>query len=252
MVAPPECANNDESIAELRAQLAARDAFIATAAHELRNPMTPIAGQVSLLLRLVRGGNAAPERVAAGLERIEWLIERYVRRATTLLDVSRISTGKLSLELAPVHVASVVREVANALAPIAEHARSPIRLDVSDAAVALADRLAVEQIVDNLLSNALKYGAGKPIDVQVEQAHDSVVLRVRDHGIGIPEAECERIFGRFERLAGAGEHGSGFGVGLWIVRRLADAMGGGVAVDSTPGEGATFSVMLPGAAKDKA
>lgn len=251
MAEPPLDGSKDELIEELRAAVAARDAFIATAAHELRNPMTPIAGQVSLLLRLVRGGNAAPERIAAGLERVEWLIDRYVKRATTLLDVSRITTGKLQLEQKPVHVATIVREVANALAPIAEHARSPITVSVSDAAVGELDRLAVEQIVDNLLANALKYGAGKPIDVSAERAGESIAIRVRDRGIGISDADRARIFERFERAVGAAANSPGFGVGLWIVRQLAEAMGGEISVESTPGEGATFTVTLPRHAKDR-
>lgn len=246
----------DLSIDELRRQVAelteavkARDAFIAIAAHELRNPMTPIRAQLDLLLRLLRSGRSSPERIEAGLDRVNWLVEQYIKRATTLLDISRVTSGKLTLEPTSVHLATLVRETVNGLSPLALHAGSVISVDVSDAITGAWDQLAVEQIVDNLVSNAIKYGAGKPIDVAAEADEDRVTIRVRDRGIGISDLDRARIFERFERAVGRGEHGGGFGVGLWIVRQLVEAMGGEIAVDNNNGEGTTFSVTLPIQAK---
>jgi signal transduction histidine kinase len=113
----------------------------------------------------------------------------------------------------------------------------------------LGDGLALQQVIDNLVSNALKYGGGNPVLVSVASEGDGTagtcIVRVCDQGEGIsPEAQA-RIFDRFERAVRPGEHGGGFGVGLWIVRQLVEAMNGTVEVASTPGRGSTFSVRLP-------
>jgi signal transduction histidine kinase len=235
------------AVAELRAAVRARDDFIAIAAHELRNPMTPIAGQVQLVLAAARRGGAPPA-VVAGLERLELAVRHYVRRATTLLDVSRASSGQLRLEPAPCDLSALVRETAEGYAALAERAGCALELDVQDGVCGVHDRLAVEQILDNLLTNALKFGAGRPVTVGLAAAAGgaggAVVLTVRDRGAGIPEADLARVFGRFEQAVGQRRHG-GFGIGLWLVHRLVGAMGGTIAVESRAGEGATFVVRLP-------
>ena len=106
------------------------------------------------------------------------------------------------------------------------------------------DRLALEQVTENLLSNALKFGAGKPVAVALRADGRAARLAVRDRGIGISDADRARVFGRFERAVARREHG-GFGVGLWLVNQLVTAMGGTIAVEGAPGEGTTFTVMLP-------
>ncbi|GAA0583311.1 hypothetical protein GCM10009416_22200 [Craurococcus roseus] len=232
------------AVAELRAAVRARDDFIAIAAHELRNPMTPIAGQVHLLLAAARRGGSSQAQVAAGLERLEVAVRHYLRRATTLLDISRASSGQIRLEPAATDVSAVVRETVEGYAPLAARAGCALRLDVRDGVAATLDRLAVEQVLDNLLSNALRFGAGKPIDVGLAAGADDLTLAVRDRGAGLSEADRARIFGRFEQAVGQRRNG-GFGIGLWLVRRLVDAMRGGIAVESRPGEGATFVVRLP-------
>ena len=108
----------------------------------------------------------------------------------------------------------------------------------------LLDQLAVEQIADNLLSNAVKYGAGEPIEVSLVRHGTVARLTVQDHGIGITQEDQARIFGAFERAVTRREQG-GFGIGLWVVRQLVDAMHGEVLVTSRPAEGSTFTVTLP-------
>jgi signal transduction histidine kinase len=108
----------------------------------------------------------------------------------------------------------------------------------------LLDQLAVEQIADNLLSNAVKYGAGEPIEVSLVRNGTKAQLTVQDHGIGISEEDRARIFGAFERAVTRREQG-GFGIGLWVVRQLVDAMHGEIHVTSRPAEGSTFTVTLP-------
>ena len=234
-----------EQVSQLREAVAARDTFIAIAAHELRNPMTPIRGQAELLLRKVRRGACSTNEIESGLERIEWLIGQYMKRATALLDVSRITSGKLSLTCERVHLASVMRGVVASLAPLAQHAGSTIELAAPEDLVGEWDRLAIEQIIDNLISNAIKYGAGKPIELSATIDGGSAVIRVGDNGIGIPDDDKKRIFDRFERAIGSNKHATGFGIGLWLVRQLVEAMEGEVTVDTPAVGGTLFTVTLP-------
>jgi two-component system, OmpR family, sensor kinase len=235
-------------VASLTEAVEARDAFLAVAAHELRNPMTPIIGRIQILARAVRRPDFQVERLVQGLDEIEWSITRYLKRANVLLDVSRITSGKLALERLPVDVCEVAREVIENFLPLRQHAGSDLTLDLpGEPVIVSGDRLAIEEILDNLVSNAIKYGANKPILLRIgvdEEQHCALIL-VSDNGSGISADDQARIFERFERAVHPGEHLHGFGVGLWIVQQLCQGMEGSVRVDSTPGEGSTFSVTLP-------
>jgi two-component system OmpR family sensor kinase len=240
-----ELTSENQQLAEA---IAARDTFLAAAAHELRNPMTPIRGRVELLRRIVAKPDPEPAQIARGLEQIELLIEQYVKRATTLLDISRITSGKLHLAPAPVALAPIARTVIENFRPVADHAAVRIELTVTgDEPTVLGDGLAVEQIFDNLISNAVKYGAGSPVEVTIaaDSRQRAATVRVRDHGPGISPADRARIFERFERAVLPGHHSGGFGVGLWLVRQLTEAMGGSIDVAGAPGEGSTFTITLP-------
>jgi two-component system, OmpR family, sensor kinase len=235
-------------VARLTEAVEARDAFLIVAAHELRNPMTPIIGRIQILARAARRPDFRIERLAESLDQLEWLITRYLRRANILLDVSRITSGKLALERLPVDVCAVAREVIENLSPSRQHIASDLTLDVPcEPIVVSGDRLAIEEILDNLVSNAIKYGANKPIllRVGVDEEQHRAVIRVSDNGSGISTDNQARIFERFERAVQPGEQLPGFGVGLWIVRQLCQGMEGSVRVDSSPGQGSTFSVALP-------
>ena len=237
-----------EEVALLREAVAARDAFLAVAAHELRNPMTPIVGRVERLRHLLRKPDFRPETLEKSLDQIEWLIAQYVKRATTLLDVSRVTTGQFRLDPAPADVCDLVREVVENFAPVATLAGASLTCRVPDAAIIrMCDRLALEQVLDNLVSNAIKYGAGQPVLISLSHAEPSgsVIMQVHDQGPGISADSQARIFERFERAVRPGQHGGGFGVGLWVVRQLIDTMGGTVTISSRPGEGTTFMVTLP-------
>lgn len=231
--------------AELMEAVKARDEFLAIAAHELRNPMTPIIGQIALLLRAVHSPQGAPpERIREGLERLEISANQFVRRATTLLDISRFNAGRFRLHPEEVDLSLLVRSVAEGHVMLARHAGCLLDVRVQDRIVGICDRTAAEEIVDNLLSNAIKYGAGHPVELDLSRQGTEVILTVRDRGPGISKQDQVRIFAKFERLFGDREH-AGFGVGLWLVRKLVDAMGGRITVSSRPGEGATFTVAVP-------
>ncbi len=232
-------------IIELTAAVEARDTFIAIAAHELRNPMMPIIGQIDLLRTALRATWGAPEQIDNKMERIQQSMRHFVTRAGILLDVSRINSGRLRLALEECDIAALLRDMAADFSDAALRAGVTISITAPDSLLGIWDRLALEQIIDNLLSNAIKYGAGTPIEVIAESRGERVSLQVRDHGNGIPAADRGRVFGRFERAVAQGERRSGFGVGLWVVRQLTEAMGGAVVVGDTPGGGASFTLNLP-------
>lgn len=240
------CSRHTDRIAELEAQVKARDEFIAIAAHELRNPITPISAQVELLLVAAqRAQHQVPIEIHKGLDRLQRAVDAYIRRATTLLDVTRIASDNLRLEPAQLDLSSLMRQLVNAISPLAERAHCRLRLKIQDGISGCWDRTAVEQVVDNLLSNALRYGAGAPVEIELTRDGKQVRLLVRDHGAGISVDDQQRIFERFERAVANRPRSAGFGVGLWVARQLTRAMGGEIAVLSKPGRGATFTVTLP-------
>lgn len=231
--------------AELIEAVSARDVFIAVAAHELRNPMTPMLGQIELLLAGLQTGRFSPEQIEERLRRTQRTMMHYLKRATALLDVSRLTNGPFRLDLTPFDLSDLVAEVVGTFADTARHAGSPIRIDVPATLPGTWDRLAMEQIIDNLVSNAVKYGGRGPVEVCAETQGEHVRLKVRDYGPGISVADRERIFGRFERAVGQNERRSGFGVGLWVVGQFVEAMRGTVTVEDAQGGGSVFIVSLP-------
>lgn len=238
-------ADKDRLIETLREAVQARDEFVAIAAHELRNPMTPILIQVDSLLAAARNpARCRPEVLGPRLEILATAVREFVRRSTVLLDVSRIAAGNVRIEQTEVGISQLVIDVAQRAAVAARMARCQLVTDVQNDVVGMVDRLALEQVVENLLSNAIKFGAGKPVGITLRSDGSAANLIVRDEGIGITEADRERIFGRFERAVTRREHG-GFGVGLWLVNQLVLAMQGGIAIESAPGQGTVFIVTLP-------
>jgi PAS domain S-box-containing protein len=232
-------------VRDLQQGLRARDDFLSIAAHELKTPVTPLRLQVASLLRdAERATLRADPQLLRRLETMDRAIVRLEELIDRLLDVSRLNVSAIALELAPVDLAIVVGEVARRLRYDAERAGSSIAIDAARPVIGDWDRMRIEQVVSNLLANAIKYGAGREIDLRVESFDDTARLTVRDHGVGIPVEDQERIFERFERVAPL-RHYSGFGLGLWIVRRIVDAHEGLVDVTSRPGEGSTFTVELP-------
>ncbi|WP_448187815.1 sensor histidine kinase [Azospirillum sp. sgz301742] len=229
-------------VAELETSIQARDTFLTVAAHELRNPMYALSLHLDLALKAAE--TLGDEGLVRSLTAARLSLERYVERATTLLDVSRINAGHKQLQLEEVDFAAIVRQVAASYAAEAAYTGSDLRLHLPDRLMGWWDGLALEQIVGNLVSNAIKYGADAPVDVTLACDGANVRLTVRDRGPGIPAEDRERIFGRFEQVVGSHRR-AGFGVGLWLVRSLLEAHGGGIAVESAPGGGAVFTARLP-------
>jgi signal transduction histidine kinase len=221
--------------------IAVRDEFLSIASHELNTPLTPLKMQLDSLRR----GSFGPERTAEKLDAASRQVTRLAKLVSELLDVSRISGGRLQLEPERFDLAALVDEIVARVGDEADRAGSCIGVNAERPCFGSWDRMRIDQVVTNLLTNAIKYGDGKPIAIELAHAGaDRVRLVVRDHGIGIPPEHQRRIFERFERAASARHYG-GFGLGLWITRQIVEASGGTIAVDSQPGNGAAFVVELP-------
>jgi signal transduction histidine kinase len=200
-----------------------------------------VQGMVRLLGKSAGNGNSK------FLHRVEVANQQTVRLGRLvddLLDVSRISLGRLSLQAEQLDLSQLAADIMERYGAQARAARCPLTLDAAPNVIASLDRLRMEQVLANLVTNAIKYGAGKPIEVTVSSSGDVAQLAVRDHGMGIQPADVSRIFGRFERAVPSRHYG-GLGLGLYISRQIVEAHGGEIAVTSEPGEGSLFVVTLP-------
>jgi signal transduction histidine kinase len=232
---------------ELQDAVNARDALISIASHELRTPLAAMQLHLDLMTRALLKNpeqETTPDRIRSKLHTFERQIERLSKLLDHLLDVSRITAGRLDLALEQVDLAAVAREVADRFEDVLGRAGCAVTVRAKDPVVGSWDKLRLEQVITNLLSNAAKYGSGMPIEIAVEGDDDLGRLIVRDHGIGIPAADQARIFDRFERLL-TGRETPGFGLGLWIVRQVVEKMHGHIDVASEVGAGATFVIELP-------
>jgi len=231
--------------AELQKAVAHRDDFLSVASHELRTPLTSLKLELANLVRSARRAEALPsERLLTKLAKLDGQTDRLHRLINELLDVSRISSGRLELHLEEVDLAQVAADVGQRFRAEAERVGSALQVHSTEPVLGIWDRSRLEQVVTNLVSNALKYGECKPVEIAAEGRDGRARLVVRDHGIGIPPHDQRRIFGRFERAASS-RHFGGIGLGLWIVKEIVDAFGGTVAVQSAVGVGSTFTVELP-------
>ncbi|MFY2558309.1 PAS domain-containing sensor histidine kinase [Corallococcus terminator] len=223
-----------------------RDEFLTVASHELKTPLTPLHLKLQMLARAAqeRRGPELLERLPADLE----VMLRQVKRLSTLvgelLDMTLISGGPPRLALEPVALRALVHAVAARFAREAQRTGTPLHVEVDDGVVGQWDRGLLEQALSNLLSNALKYGEGRPVHLRAGRTAEHAWLSVRDEGIGIPPAAMDRIFEKFERAVSARHYG-GLGLGLYIARQNVRALGGTIEARSTPGQGATFTVSLP-------
>ena len=220
-----------------------RDEFLSIASHELRTPLTPLRLQLQSTLKCLDKGENG---VAELRPRLELALRQTVRigiLVTDLLEVSRITSGRLTLQREEMDLADSVRDVAERHEPEARNAGTTVQLQ-AEHVTGRWDRLRIEQVIANLLVNAIKYGGGLPVRLKVERADGAARLTVRDEGIGISTEDQERIFDRFERAVSVRSYG-GMGLGLYIAQQIVDAHGGRIQVQSTRGKGSTFTVDLP-------
>ena len=240
-------AERERLLVELQAALCARDDFLMVASHELRTPLTSLQLTASSVLRQLErpDGRALPPPVLdERMRTIKRQLDRLEQLINALLDVSRIGAARLALQLERVDLVTVTDEVLTRLRDEAARQNVALELQAPSTLVGSWDRSRLDQIVTNLVTNAIKYGQGKPVDVIITALGESAEVRVVDRGIGVDPEQQERIFGKFERAASQRNYG-GLGLGLWITRELVELMRGQVRVESTPGHGATFIVSLP-------
>ncbi|WAS96842.1 sensor histidine kinase [Nannocystis punicea] len=220
-------------------QLRVRDEFIRIASHELSTPLTA----TKLALRRLESAEL-PEAARHPVAVLHRQLRRLELLVSEMLDTTRLQIGRIRLERAEVDLVAVTQGVIELLSASEMVEPGEIRLHGTTSAVGLWDAGRLDQIVTNLLTNAIKYGERRPIDVTITLHGDEARLQVADRGIGIAPEALERIFDPFERAAPVETHG-GLGLGLYIARRFVEMHGGRIAVDSRPGAGATFTVDLP-------
>ncbi|WP_375770349.1 HAMP domain-containing histidine kinase [Archangium gephyra] len=223
----------------LRAQVQGAFELVGVAAHDLGNPLLAL----QLRLQRLRAQTRQDARAQEGLALVEREARRMGLMVHDLLDVSRLSEGRLCLDLEEVDLAALTREVAERFLDQATAAGSTLVVHAQGPVRGRWDRQRLDRVATNLLSNALKFGPGQPVEVHVLAEGGRARLAVKDSGVGLPPDAQERLFGRFERLGDTGRPGAG--LGLYIVHQLVQAHGGTIHVSSRPGLGATFTVELP-------
>ncbi len=231
---------------ELQAAIRLREDFISVASHELRTPLSALTLQLQHLDRLLKKtqGEVVTETLAKRIGSAVRNADRLALLVGSLLDVSQIARGKLELHFEELDLAALTREVAERFHYEAAQSGSSIAISASRPVSGRWDRLRIEQVIGNLLSNALKYGPGKPIAIAVDENDGVATLSVEDEGIGIEPDKLQRIFECFERGVSVQNYG-GLGLGLYIVRQIVRALGGAVAVESEVGVGSRFVVSIP-------
>lgn len=234
---------------ELTDAIRIRDEFLSIAAHELRTPLMTLQLQLDSLARGLDRAGSAP--AAELLPKLRGKVDTALRQTgrltllvDDLLDVARSARGALGIQLEEVDLERVVQDVVERFAPEAARAGSALTASTRGPVTACVDRLRIEQVLTNLISNALKYGRGQPVAVELTSGPERATLIVRDHGIGISPTDHARIFDRFERAVSARHYG-GLGLGLFITGRIVEAHGGVIRVDSALDQGAAFVVELP-------
>ncbi|WP_374581619.1 ATP-binding protein [Pseudoduganella sp.] len=232
---------------ELEHALKVRDQFMSMVAHELRTPLNTLYLEAQMRkLQLERGNmdHFAPAQLERMVARDMRQIHAMVRLIDDMLDVSRIRSGKLSIRPGRVDLEALLQRVVGDLSHQASDMHSELRLAIVQPVAGCWDEFRIEQVIVNLITNALRYGGGKPVDVRLHADSESARIEVIDQGDGIPDEVLPKIFDPFERGKGNNVP-AGLGLGLYISRQLAEAHGGTLTVRSKPREGSTFIFTLP-------
>ncbi len=237
--------DNARLLDETRRALHLRDEFLRIASHELRTPLASLRLSAQGLLRAAeRNRTVSPEILDRTLHRVLGNTIRLEQLTSELLDVTRIEQGRLQLDPIEIALDAVVREAVEHIEADLAAAGSSVSIECAAPVVGRWDPSRLDQVVTNLLTNAAKFGAGKPIEIRIDRLGAEARLTVTDHGIGIDPARRPYVFDRFERAVPASRYG-GLGLGLYIARSIVIAHGGSITVDSVLGTGSTFTVTLP-------
>ncbi|WP_051293797.1 hybrid sensor histidine kinase/response regulator [Pseudoduganella violaceinigra] len=232
---------------ELERALEMRDQFMSMVAHELRTPLNTLYLEAQMRkLQLERGNmdHFAPQQLERMVARDMRQIHAMVRLIDDMLDVSRIRSGKLSIRPGRVDLEALLQRIVGDLTHQATDMHTELRLSIVQRVAGCWDEFRLEQVIVNLITNALRYGDSKPVEVRLHADSQNARIEVSDQGPGIPEEVLPKIFEPFER-GKMDTVSAGLGLGLYISRQLAEAHGGTLAVRSKPGEGSTFILTLP-------
>lgn len=233
--------------ADLEHAVRMRDDFMSIVSHEVRTPLNGLILETQLRKLHLAKNNAAAftmDKLHAMVERDERQIQSLIRLIEDMLDVSRIRTGKLSIRTSSFDLSELVRQLMENYAAQIGAAECTVSLQADEPVIGVWDEFRIEQVISNLLTNALRYGARKPISVRVYQDSERACVEVRDQGIGITPENQKRIFQQFERVS-ASHAVAGLGLGLFISEQIVLAHGGRIEVESEVGQGSTFRVSLP-------
>ncbi|GAB4439954.1 MAG: hypothetical protein OHK0015_35390 [Chloroflexi bacterium OHK40] len=224
-----------------------RDAFLSVASHELKTPLTSLLGFLDLLQRRVAPGTVVGERELRRIQVAADQAQRLNKMVTSLLDLSRLQMGQLSIEQRPVELGALIRRIADEIEPTL-HENHQLRIELpAEPLPIIGDDLRLEQVIHNLIQNAVKYSPqGGQITLRLAGVDGQAWLQVEDEGMGIPREALEHIFSRFYRATNAASYQvSGMGVGLYVVRQVVNLHGGRVEAASVEGKGSTFTIWLP-------
>lgn len=235
---------------ELEKAVATRDVFLSICSHELKTPLTSLKFQSDMAKRKLAQRDDSVfnrENVLKMIHQNDRQADRLGRLVDDMLDLTRIQSGKLTMNLEPAELGRLVRSV---VANCNDHfggLQGQITFNSCEEAVGHFDSFRIEQVITNLVSNSIRYGANKPIVIDIEKLESTVNIHFHDQGIGIAEHDQGRVFDRFERAVSA-TNISGLGLGLFVSRQIVEAHGGRISLKSKVGQGSTFTVELPLAA----
>lgn len=224
-----------------------RDDFLSIASHELRTPLTPIRVQLGLIacyLQKITPDSPIINNFKKVLKDTQEQFERFLGLVEDLLDVSRITADRLILHRQRFNLSEVVREAIQQFMPQFAKAGCQVGFDLEEDIEGFLDRARFKQVLVNLITNAVKYGAKEPVEIRLIRKNDHAEFSIQDYGIGISVEDQKRIFGRFERAASVKQYG-GLGIGLFITRQIVEVHGGSIRVKSELGQGSCFIVDLP-------
>lgn len=231
---------------KLKSALKFRDDFLSVASHELKTPLTGLKLQVqSALRKMNKGTEFSPADISTLLLKNNFQVDRLVRLVDDMLDLSRIQSGRLTFSFRKELLNPVIREAFELFRDQFENAGTTLTLELTeDAATGVFDQERIAQVLTNLLSNALKYGAQRPVRILVTKKRDEAIVAITDQGMGISKENLGKIFRKFERAVTPSEV-SGLGIGLYISREIMEAHGGKIWVESEVGKGSTFFLCIP-------
>lgn len=238
----------EETESYLQAALKSRDEFLSICSHELKTPLTSLKMQIQIVERLreKKGDDVAfaPPQMERFIKNADRSVERIIHLVNDMLDISRVATGRLSLNLEKIELDHLVLDVSERLKPFLEIAGCDLDVKIEKSVMGLWDKFRIEQVLTNLLTNAAKYAPESRVEIKVfQQGHYGVVC-VKDHGPGISDEDQTRIFNRFERVTSENAI-SGLGLGLYISKEIVELHHGQISVESKLGEGTIFWMKLP-------